>query len=131
MRNAYSTSAFKHGGLSHVIDIINNERHDTLTKQLHNLDQAIIKLLQQQGLIKKEAEARLKQEVYKLDASEVAKIKNYTTHFGLRSQDVMINEILELRREAMYNRLICEAEAPRMLPSSRVSPRYFEASMAH
>ncbi|MFC3025264.1 hypothetical protein ACFODT_15785 [Vibrio zhugei] len=102
-----------------------------MTKQLHNLDQAIIKLLQQQGLIKKEAEARLKQEVYKLDASEVAKIKNYTTHFGLRSQDVMINEILELRREAMYNRLIREAEAPRMLPSSRVSPRYFEASMAH
>ncbi|MGO1296510.1 MAG: hypothetical protein ACTMIA_04270 [Vibrio sp.] len=100
-----------------------------MTKQLHSLDQAIIKLLQQQGLIKKEAEARLKQEVYKLDASEVAKIKNYSTHFGLRSQDAMINEILELRREAMYHRL--RSLAPLQAIPSRVRNQHYLESMTH
>ncbi|SJL84226.1 hypothetical protein VPAL9027_02208 [Vibrio palustris] len=106
-----------------------NERHRPLTKQFNNVDKAIIKLLQQQGLIKKEAEARLKQEVYKLSADEVAKIKNYAMHFGLRAQDTFIAEVLELRREAMYHRLT--SQTPLLTPTTFAGAHSLDTMSTH
>lgn len=74
-----------------------------MTKKKHPLDTQIIQLLQQQGLIKSEASARLKQEVYQLKAEEVSKIHHYVNHFGMKAKGTMIEEILEVRREAMIS----------------------------
>ncbi len=72
----------------------------------HPLDKTIIKLMQQnQGLIKKEAQARLKKEVYRLNSDEIQKVKTYTEHFGLNSQEQLLNEILDLRREALLSKI--------------------------
>ncbi len=68
-------------------------------------DKVIIKLLQSQGSTKKEAEAYIKKEVYQLQPDEVAKIKNYATHFGINAKDRLIQEILDLRRERVLAKL--------------------------
>ncbi len=70
-----------------------------------DLDKAIIKLLQNKGLIRKEAEAYLKAHVYKLQQAEIEKIKNYATHFGIQAKEKLIEEILEIRRENVLSRL--------------------------
>lgn len=69
------------------------------TRQLQDL--TIIKLLQQQGLVKSEAQRHLKQHVYRLSPDEVTKIKNYAYHFGIQAQQSLIDEILDLRRELL------------------------------
>jgi hypothetical protein len=76
-----------------------------MTKTKHPLDQQIIVLLQSHGLIKSEAKARLKKEVYKLLPSEIQKVDNYTTHFGLHNKQQLIDEILNIRRENMLLKL--------------------------
>ncbi|GAL13531.1 hypothetical protein JCM19233_4536 [Vibrio astriarenae] len=53
------------------------------------------------------AEQCLKRDVYQLKADEICKVKNYATHFGLEAKQKLIDEILELRREAMIARLSC------------------------
>ncbi len=73
------------------------------------LDAEIIRLLQNQGLIKREAQRYLKQHVYTLHADEVAKIKNYATHFGIQAKQTLIDEILELRREQLRAQLLTNA----------------------
>ncbi|MEZ9710662.1 hypothetical protein AB4254_18465 [Vibrio breoganii] len=74
-----------------------------MIKKKHPLDTQIIQLLQQQGLIKSEANARLKQEVYQLKSEEISKIHNYANHFSMKAKSTMIEEILEVRREAMIS----------------------------
>ncbi len=75
-------------------------------RKSHPLDKTIIKLMQQnRGLIKKEAEALLKKEVYRLSSDEILKVKTYAEHFGLNSQKQLLNEILDLRREALLSKL--------------------------
>ncbi len=76
-----------------------------MARAIHDFDVLIIELLQQQGFIKKEAEALLKNEVYRLEAEEIQKIKNYATHFGLPAKEKLIQEILDLRRETLFNKL--------------------------
>ncbi|EGA70558.1 hypothetical protein VISI1226_00795 [Vibrio sinaloensis DSM 21326] len=76
-----------------------------MTKAVHPADEPIIKLLQQQGLIKSEVEARLKQDVYRLAPDEVNKIKNYAKHFGIDAKERLIDEILDLRRESLVVQL--------------------------
>ncbi len=77
-----------------------------MARKSHPLDRTIIKLLQQnRGLLKKEAEAQLKKEVYRLNSDEIQKVKTYTEHFGLNSQEQLLNEILDLRREDLISRL--------------------------
>lgn len=76
-----------------------------MARKFTQLDKIIIGLLQNKGLIKKEAEARLKQEVYQLQPEEIVKIKNYDTHFGIGAKDKLIQEILDLRREALFCKL--------------------------
>ncbi len=79
---------------------------DNMARKSHPLDKTIIKLMQEhKGLIKKEAEAILKQEVYRLNTNEIQKVKTYTEHFGLNSQEQLLNEILDLRREALISKL--------------------------
>ncbi|WP_165313395.1 hypothetical protein [Vibrio ziniensis] len=82
-----------------------------MARAIHDFDVLIIELLQQQGLIKKEAEALLKNEVYRLEAEEIQKIKNYATHFGLSAKDKLIQEILDLRRETLFNKLSKQLDA--------------------
>ncbi len=79
-----------------------------MARKINQLDKVIIELLQSQGFIKKEAEACLKREVYQLQPAEITKIKNYDTHFGMSAKDRLIQEILDLRREALYSKLIQE-----------------------
>lgn len=77
-----------------------------MARKSHPLDRTIIKLMQQnRGLIKKEAEALLKKEVYRLNPDEIQKVKTYTEHFGLNSQEQLLNEILDLRRDALISKL--------------------------
>ncbi|GAB2651487.1 hypothetical protein GCM10026988_20170 [Vibrio panuliri] len=76
-----------------------------MTKNTHPKDQKIIRLLQQNGLIKNEARQRLKQEVYSLDRNEIQKIQRYSKHFGLNAKQKMINEILDIRRDTMLGKL--------------------------
>ncbi|MCG9595698.1 hypothetical protein L1D15_03060 [Vibrio sp. Isolate25] len=76
-----------------------------MTRKLNTLDDIIIKKLQDNGLIKSEAEAYLKRNVYKLDRHEVDTIKNYSEHFGLSGKERIIDDILELRREALITKL--------------------------
>lgn len=78
-----------------------------MARAVNNADKTIIKLLQRQGYIKSEAEQCLKRDVYQLKADEISKVKNYATHFGLEAKQKLIDEILELRREAMIARLSC------------------------
>ena len=68
-------------------------------------DEVIIKLLQKQGLIKSEAEACLKDEVYRLHPHEIEKVKNYDQHFGINAKEKLIDEILDLRREALIKKI--------------------------
>lgn len=72
-----------------------------MTKSVHPADEPIIKLLQGQGLIKSEVEARLKRDVYRLAPEEVNKIKNYAKHFGIDAKEKLIDEILDIRRESL------------------------------
>ncbi|MDC0611762.1 hypothetical protein OAP63_13585 [Vibrio sp.] len=76
-----------------------------MTKNIHPLDKSLIKLLQNRGQTKREAEEYIKKHVYKLGSDEVAKIKNYNAHFGLHAKEKLIEEILELRRESLIKRL--------------------------
>ncbi len=77
-----------------------------MARKSHPLDKTIIKLFQQhRGLIKKEAESLLKREVYRLNSDEIRKVKTYSEHFGLHSQQQLLNEILDLRREALISKL--------------------------
>ncbi|KIP71760.1 hypothetical protein [Vibrio jasicida] len=76
-----------------------------MTRAVNQTDEAIIKLLQSQGLIKSEAEARLKKDVYRLHPSEIEKVKNYAQHFGISAKKKLIDEILDLRREALIKKI--------------------------
>ncbi len=77
-----------------------------MSRKPHPLDKKIIKLMQEnRGLIKKEAQTLLKQEVYKLNSEEVKKVKTYAEHFGLNSQEQLLNEIHDLRRENLISQL--------------------------
>jgi len=76
-----------------------------MARAAHDIDILIIELLQAQGLIKKEAQAILKREVYQLEQDEIDKIKNYATHFGITAKEKLIQEILDLRRETLFNKL--------------------------
>ncbi|MDN3612328.1 hypothetical protein ACODM8_11285 [Vibrio ostreicida] len=76
-----------------------------MARDVHPLDQVIIKKLQSVGFIKSEADAILKRDVYQLESNDIAKIKNYATHFGLSAKERLIDEILELRREALLSKL--------------------------
>ncbi|WP_261904456.1 hypothetical protein [Vibrio fortis] len=79
-----------------------------MSQAKHPLDHKIITLLQQRGMIKSEAKTRLKKQVYKLQASEVNQINNYSNHFGLNAKQKLIDEILDIRREAMISSLTSE-----------------------
>ncbi len=82
-----------------------------MARKSHPLDKTIITLMQQhRGLIKKEAEALLKEEVYRLSSDEIQKVKTYTEHFGLHSQEQLLSEILDLRREALLSKLTSSRE---------------------
>ncbi|WP_425666928.1 hypothetical protein ACPUEJ_19615 [Vibrio tubiashii] len=76
-----------------------------MAKRTHELDEVIISELQSHGYIKSEAEAYLKRNVYNLNKSEVATIKNYAEHFGLSAKEKLIEDILELRREKILVKL--------------------------
>ena len=80
-----------------------------MTRKLSELDDVIIKNLQDNGFIKSEAEAYLKRNVYKLEKHEVDTIKNYAEHFGLNAKERIIEDILELRREARMLKLISQS----------------------
>jgi len=80
-------------------------KQEMMARVTHDFDVLIIELLQQQGFIKKEAEAYLKNEVYRLEPEEIQKIKNYAKHFGLSAKEKLIQEILDLRRETLFNKL--------------------------
>ncbi|MDN2482860.1 hypothetical protein [Vibrio agarivorans] len=82
-----------------------------MARAVNPADKMIIQLLQRQGYIKSEAEKCLKRDVYQLKADEVAKVKNYATHFGIQAKQKIIDEILELRREALIGRLNRELSA--------------------
>ena len=76
-------------------------------------DQQIIQLMQKQGLIKKEAQELIKNNIYRLSKSDVTKVNNYAQHFGLTAKEKLIDEILELRRESLlekYQRLTDEID---------------------
>ena len=68
-----------------------------MSRAVNPADEVIIKLLQNQGLIKSEAEARLKDEVYRLHPHEIEKVKNYDQHFGINAKERLIDEILDLK----------------------------------
>ena len=76
-----------------------------MPKAKHPQDVEIITLLQHHGMIKSEANAYLKQEVYRLKSAEITKINNYTTHFSLQTKQQLIDEILTLRRETLLRAL--------------------------
>jgi len=76
-----------------------------MARATHDIDVLIIERLQQQGLIKREAEAYLKQQVYQLEQDEIQKVKNYARHFGLKAKEKLIEEILDLRRETLFKKL--------------------------
>jgi DNA-binding PadR family transcriptional regulator len=82
-----------------IVDWIN------MARAVNPADKAIIKLLQEHGLIKSEAEARLKRDIYRLQPSDIEKVKNYAQHFGLHAKEQLIDEILELRRESLMAKL--------------------------
>ena len=76
-----------------------------MSRVVNPADEVIIKLLQNQGLIKSEAEACLKDEVYRLHPHEIEKVKNYDQHFGINAKEKLIDEILDLRREALIKKI--------------------------
>ncbi|HGY9592672.1 hypothetical protein [Vibrio campbellii] len=76
-----------------------------MSRAVNPADEVIIKQLQNQGLIKSEAEARLKDEVYRLHPHEIEKVKNYDQHFGINAKERLIDEILDLRREALIKKI--------------------------
>ncbi|MGR2666583.1 hypothetical protein [Vibrio campbellii] len=76
-----------------------------MSRAVNPADEVIIKLLQNQGLIKSEAEVRLKDEVYRLHPHEIEKVKNYDQHFGINAKERLIDEILDLRREALIKKI--------------------------
>lgn len=77
-----------------------------------DIDILIIELLQQQGLIKKEAEAYLKKEIYQLELEDIQKVKSYSHHFGSSAKDKLIQEILDLRRETLFKKLAKQSLSP-------------------
>ncbi len=72
----------------------------------HPSDATVIRMLQQRGYVMSEAKARLKKDVYQLDAAQVQKVKNYVEHFGIHAKDKLIEEILDLRRERLISHLL-------------------------
>ena len=62
-----------------------------MSRAVNPADEVIIKLLQNQGLIKSEAEACLKDEVYRLHPHEIEKVKNYDQHFGINAKEILID----------------------------------------
>lgn len=72
----------------------------------HPSDAIVIRMLQQRGYVMSEAKARLKKDVYQLDAGQVQKVKNYVEHFGIHAKDKLIEEILDLRRERLISHLL-------------------------
>lgn len=93
-----------------------------MRKKFNPSDSTIIKLLQQRGLIKSEAVAKLKQDVYRLHPEEVTKVKNYAEHFGIHAKEKLIDEILDLRREALIHRLSRESEGGKIVTKRRLTP---------
>ncbi|NVD08721.1 hypothetical protein FCU94_17885 [Vibrio sp. JPW-9-11-11] len=75
-----------------------------MTRKIAPKDQKIICLMQKQGLIKREAQQLLKKQVYKLSKSEVDKVNNYAHHFGFSVKEKFIEEILDLRRDALLEK---------------------------
>ena len=94
-----------------------------MSRAVNPADEVIIKLLQKQGLIKSEAEARLKDEVYRLHPHEIEKVKNYDQHFGINAKEKLIDEILDLRREALIKK-ISRPEAAASQQMALNVPRY-------
>ncbi len=80
-------------------------------KVVHPLDKQIIALLQQNGLIKSEAKIELKRDVYNLRKEEITQIQNYANHFGIHTKQKIIDEVLDIRREAMLSRLLRQTNA--------------------
>ncbi|SON52607.1 hypothetical protein [Vibrio tapetis] len=76
-----------------------------MAKKNHHLDKVIARLLSDKGFIKNEVEVFLKKEVYKLQPCEILKIKRYATHFGIKAQEKLIEEILDIRRESIISKL--------------------------
>ena len=76
-----------------------------MSREVNPADEVIIKLLQSQGLIKSEAEARLKDEVYRLQPQEIEMVKNYDQHFGSSAKEKLIDEILNLRRKILIKEI--------------------------
>ena len=76
-----------------------------MSREVNPADEVIIKLLQSQGLIKSEAEARLKDEVYRLHPQEIEMVKNYDQHFGSNAKEKLIDEILNLRRKILIKEI--------------------------
>ncbi len=91
-----------------------------MARATHDIDILIIEFLQQQGLIKKEAEAYLKREIYQLQPEEIQKVKNYARHFGLSAKEKLIQEILDLRRERLFNRLSKQSQGKKVLAESLI-----------
>ncbi|MBB1463581.1 hypothetical protein H5300_09630 [Vibrio sp. SG41-7] len=76
-----------------------------MSKVKHPLDDKIVALLQNSGMIKSEAKSQLKMHVYKLEPSEIKQINNYSRHFGLNTKQKLIDEILDIRRDTMIAKL--------------------------
>ncbi len=91
-----------------------------MARATHDIDILIIELLQNQGLIKKEAEAYLKREIYQLEQEEIQKVKNYARHFGLSAKEKLIQEILDLRRETLFKKLATQNPTPQLQADSAI-----------
>ncbi|MGR5234383.1 hypothetical protein [Vibrio rotiferianus] len=76
-----------------------------MAKLINPSDKPIVQLLQQQGFIKSEVKAKLKQEVYRLHPSEVDKVNNYAKHFGIAAKAQLIDEILQIRHEVLLRKI--------------------------
>ncbi|EOX4428320.1 hypothetical protein ACLVXC_002440 [Vibrio alginolyticus] len=75
-----------------------------MKRKAHEKDQQIIRLMQKQGLIKKEAQELIKENIYRLSKNDVTKVNSYAQHFGLTAKENLIDEILELRRESLLEK---------------------------
>ncbi len=76
-----------------------------MAKKNNHRDKVIARLLSDKGFIKNEVDVFLKKEVYRLHPSDISKIKRYATHFGIKAQEKLIEEILDIRRESIITKL--------------------------